>query len=109
LIRSYVLTPSADRDADGHFLYIAKGSREAAARFFQSLEASLQKLATMPELGEQQRFERKELADLRVWQVQGFENYLIFYRPVEHGIEVIRILHAARDIAAIFDDPKYCR
>jgi plasmid stabilization system protein ParE len=30
---------------------------------------------------------------------------LIFYRPVERGIEVLRVLHAARDIAAVFDDP----
>ena len=28
----------------------------------------------------------------------GFPNYLIFYRPVESGIEIIRVLHAKRDI-----------
>jgi toxin ParE1/3/4 len=105
LNRSYVLAPEADRDADGHFLYIAQRNIEAAVRFFHALDASLQKLAAMPELGERQQFERKELADLRVWQVQGLENYLIFYRPVEHGIEVVRVLHAARDIAAIFEEP----
>lgn len=58
----------------------------------------------MPELGERQGFDRQEIADLRVWQVRGFENYLIFYRPIEGGIEVVRILHSARDIAAIFED-----
>ena len=58
----------------------------------------------MPELGQRQEFGRKELAGLRVWQVQGFENYLIFYRPIERGIEVLRVLHAARDIGAAFDE-----
>ena len=52
----------------------------------------------MPELGQRQEFGRNELAELRVWQVQGFENFLVFYRPVERGIEVLRVLHAARDI-----------
>ena len=103
--RPYVLAPAADRDADEHFLFIAKQNRDAAIRFFQALDASLERLAAMPELGQRQEFRRKELAGLRVWQVQGFENYLIFYRPVERGIEVLRVLHAARDIAAIFDDP----
>lgn len=102
--RPYVLRPAADRDADEHFLYIAKRNREAAVRFFQALDASLERLAAMPELGQRQEFGRRELADLRVWQVQGFENCLIFYRPVERGIEVLRVLHAARDMAAIFDD-----
>ena len=46
----------------------------------------------------------EKLADLRAWQVRGFENYVIFYRPIEHGIEIVRVLHAARDIAAIFED-----
>ena len=102
--RSYTLAPAADRDLDEHFLYIAKQNREAAGRFFQAAEATFTKLAAMPELGERQEFEREELAGLRVWQVRGFENYLIFYRPIEHGVEIVRVLHAARDIAAIFED-----
>ena len=103
--RPYVLAPAADRDVDEQFLYIAERSREAAVGFLQALDTTLERLAAMPELGQRQEFGRKELADLRVWQVQGFENFLIFYRPVERGIEVLRVLHAARDVAAVFDDP----
>jgi toxin ParE1/3/4 len=29
-------------------------------------------------------------------------NYLIFYRPVEGGIEIVPVLHGRRDIAALF-------
>jgi toxin ParE1/3/4 len=68
-------------------------------------DTTFQRLAAMPELGEGQEFGRKGLAGLRVWQVQGFENHLIFCRPVERGIEVLRVLHAARDVAAVFDSP----
>jgi toxin ParE1/3/4 len=31
-------------------------------------------------------------------------SYVIFYRPIEEGIEVIRVLHSARDIEDIFAD-----
>jgi toxin ParE1/3/4 len=34
---------------------------------------------------------------LRKWSIQDFENILIFYRPSEEGIAIIRMLHAARD------------
>jgi plasmid stabilization system protein ParE len=38
-----------------------------------------------------------------MWRVSGFPNHLIFYRPLEGGgIEVIRVLHAKRDIEALF-------
>ena len=29
-------------------------------------------------------------------------NYVIFYRPIHDGIEVVRVLHGARDIPAVF-------
>jgi hypothetical protein len=36
-----------------------------------------------------------------MWRVQRF------YRPVADGIEVIRVLHSSRDLAAVLDeDPK---
>ena len=44
------------------------------------------------------------LRGVRVWQVRGFENYLVFYQPTQRGIEVIRLLHAARDIEGILAD-----
>jgi toxin ParE1/3/4 len=33
---------------------------------------------------------------IRLWRIRGFERYLILYRPIPDGIEVIRVLHAAR-------------
>ena len=41
---------------------------------------------------------------MRVWPVKGFDKYRIYYRPLGDRIEILRILHAARDIDAIFED-----
>jgi plasmid stabilization system protein ParE len=46
----------------------------------------------------------KELAGLRMLRIPKFEKYLIFYRPVPEGTEIIRVLHAARDISSIFGE-----
>jgi toxin ParE1/3/4 len=42
---------------------------------------------------------------MRWFPVKGFPNYLVFYRPILRGIEVVRVLHGARDIAAQFTEP----
>jgi toxin ParE1/3/4 len=36
--------------------------------------------------------------------VKDFENYLVFYRSTDVGIEVLRVLHGARDVDAIVQD-----
>ncbi|MGH9438287.1 MAG: type II toxin-antitoxin system RelE/ParE family toxin, partial [Terriglobia bacterium] len=35
--------------------------------------------------------------------VKDFPKYLIFYRPIRDGIEVVRVIHGARDIPALFE------
>lgn len=34
-----------------------------------------------------------------------YPNYLVFFRPMKGGIEVLHVLHAAQDIASILDFP----
>ena len=42
--------------------------------------------------------EHPTLAGVRVFPVSRFKKYLVFYRPVADGIEILRVLHGARDI-----------
>jgi toxin ParE1/3/4 len=47
---------------------------------------------------------RDDLArDLRIFPVG---NYLILYRQIKSGIEVWQVVHAARDLDAVFRNPK---
>jgi plasmid stabilization system protein ParE len=52
-------------------------------------------------LGGACEFENPELTELRVWSIKGFEHYLIFYLPIDDDIDVIRVLHASRDVENI--------
>jgi plasmid stabilization system protein ParE len=36
--------------------------------------------------------------------VCGFDNYLIFYREMRDGIQVLHVYHGARDIEALFEE-----
>jgi plasmid stabilization system protein ParE len=35
---------------------------------------------------------------VRFWVLQPYSNYLIVYRPEKKPLQVVRILHAARDL-----------
>lgn len=59
----------------------------------------------MPQLGRKRsELANESLSDVRSFPIHGFKNWLVFYRPTPDGIDVIRVLHGARDLNAIFMD-----
>jgi toxin ParE1/3/4 len=96
--------PAADQDIDGQAGYLMQeAGLETALRFYDATAVTFENLARMPGMGEQRETANPRLAGLRVWRIEGFPNQLIFYRPIEGGIEIIRVLHGARDIDAVLE------
>lgn len=90
----------AERDAENIADYIAKDSLEAAIRFLANTEATLSDLAAFPGAGSPFESTHPDLANLRFRRVKGFPNHVIFYVQHKDAIEVVRILHGARDLDA---------
>jgi plasmid stabilization system protein ParE len=95
-MKRYILTPRAKRDVNEIWDYIADGNIEAADRVLDALESAMVKLAKNPGIGHC----RQELADKthRLWLVYS---YLIVYRYEAKPLQVVRVLHAARDVQSI--------
>ncbi len=92
-----IFTTQADEDVLLVWNYIARDSTRNADAFFDTLKERCQLLADTPQMGRT----RLELgAEVRSWPLG---NYVIFYRIVEAGVEVLRVLHGARDIPTTFD------
>lgn len=91
----------ARRDIVASALHIAGESPDAARRFLTAVESTLASVAAMPGIGALRRYGHPRLEGLRMITVQGFERYLIFYRMTEGGLEVVRVLHSARDVEAV--------
>jgi toxin ParE1/3/4 len=72
-----------------------------ADRFLDSTEQTLRWLVEFPGVGSPKSFDSHELGDVRTWFVKGFPNHLIYYQIVTDGIEVLAILHGARDAEPI--------
>lgn len=87
--------PLARADLLDIWNYVADDSPAKADRLLDSINKHCQTLARFPKMGRA----RNELgASLRSFPVG---TYVIFYREVSKGIEVVRILHGARDIEGI--------
>lgn len=88
--------PLAETDILEVWDYIADDSLAAADRWVDRLDEQFRVLATQPMMGRA----RDELAPgVRSFT---FERYVIFYVPLDDGIDVVRVLHGARDIDAVF-------
>lgn len=84
--------------------YLLEGSEAVSERFERSVKESLAWILENPSCGAPRRSFSPRLDGLRMWPVRGFENHLVFYRETEETVEVVRVLHGARDIEDIFQN-----
>lgn len=91
-MKPYRLNSIAKSDLTSIHKYIARDNLTAADRLIYEFKQKFRLLASQPLLGQ----ERQELGTgLRSFAVG---NYVVYYRPLQKGIEVARVIHAARDI-----------
>ena len=96
MARRYTTSELADQDMVDIGAYIGRDNLNAALRLIDRFEQTFERLAQTPGMGRR----REELASgLRSFPVG---NYVVFYRPIEDGIEVVRVLHGARNIENLF-------
>jgi toxin ParE1/3/4 len=83
--------------------YFAGYNEAMAERFINSCDTSFEQLEKFPEIGSPRRFEDPELAEIRMWIVKGFDDYLIFYVPLTGGVRILHVIHSALDYHRIVD------
>lgn len=96
-----VKLPQAMTDLVETALYIAEDNPEAADRFFDAFELTLDDIRKTPKIGTIRKLQGK--TDIRMWFVRGFRKSLIFYTENADEIVILRIIHSARDYNRFFD------
>ncbi len=99
-MKRFVLTPLAEQDLNEIWEYIGDDSVEAANRVLGKIEAAIYRLAEHPGLGHL----REDLADNR-HRFYLVYSYLIVFRPGTDPLQIIRGLHAARDVQTLLGLP----
>lgn len=100
------LAPAARDDLDEIHAYIAADNPQAADEVREAAFATFAILARTPGLGRVRHFKHSLLTGLRSFGVRPFSNYLVFYREREKRVEIVRVLHGARNLDAIFGDDR---
>src|SRR5690242_335087 len=95
-MRPVRITATAEADLKEIWSYIAQDNPDAATRLIKEITRKFAILRDHPHIGRQQN---KLLLNLRSLNVKG---YIIFYQPFEDRIEILRVMHGARDIESVF-------
>lgn len=88
--------PLAEEDLIEIWCFVARDSLDAADTLLDSFDATCNTISESPKIGRS----RKDLAPNLFSFPVG--SYVIFYKEIKGGIEIIRILHGSRDIQGDF-------
>jgi toxin ParE1/3/4 len=99
-----ILMPRAREDIKQIAAYIKEDSPQSSLAFRQTLENIYEVLLDLPEGGSVRNFRNPEMKGLRMLPVPKFKRYLLFYRSTSERLEIVRVLHGARDVSSLFGE-----
>ena len=95
----YILQPHVLPELEEIWEYI-RGFNEAAAwRVVDAAFETFQTLAESPFIGV--KFSGRKPGGIRFLPITQFPTYLVFYRPQEDFVEILHVLHGARDLVKL--------
>ncbi len=94
----------AEEDLTEAYLFIGGDSPAAAERLLDAVDVASRFLLENPSAGRRRAFRSSRAHGIRSWAVKGFQAWLIFYRAVGEDVEVVRLIHGARDIPRLLED-----
>jgi toxin ParE1/3/4 len=91
-VADVIVSPQAEADLEEIWLTIALDNPKAADRVLRRISEKLNHLAQFPEMG----VLRPDIATTARMLIAG--SYLILYQSNNDDVEVVRVLHGARDL-----------
>ena len=89
---------AAEADLTDAYLHIGAGSPDAADRLLDAVGEAVLLLLENPRAGRPCELGSPRANGIRPWSPSAFPNHLISYRVRGEDIEVVRLLHGARDL-----------
>ena len=93
--------PRARQELEDIAVRIGIDRPSAARRFLLAARKTYNNLAAIPEMGALWTPENPHFQGLRYFPIPRYPNYVIFYRPLPDGVEILHILHGARDLQSV--------
>ena len=93
----YLINILASQDLNEIADYFAEQNLEAGERFFQEFNRRCEQLIAFPNSGKSYAAIREGLRGMPL------SGYILFYRVLEDGIEILRVVSGRRDLPSLFD------
>jgi toxin ParE1/3/4 len=97
-MNSYIIAPEAISDLEQIIDYLAMDNIGRGENFLDEFNKKCRYLTQFPMMGRTYREIRSYLRGLPM------KNHIIFYRVLNDGLEIMRVVQANRDLEAIFSD-----
>ena len=94
----YLISPSASRDLNTIADYFLARNVDAGEKLFREFTKKCQYIAQFPNLGKSYSYLRPSLRGLPL------DGYIIFYRVVEDGVEIVRVVSGRQDLESLFSE-----
>ena len=94
MMSNILVTPAAENDLTDIWLYIAEDNPVAADRVFEAAQSTFESWSKKPKIGKIFESKRAKLKGIRFFPITKYPSYIVYYRGISSGIEIIRILHA---------------
>lgn len=94
----YVINVLATKDLNEIADYFTENSIEAGERFFKAFSQKCKQLVSFPNSGRSYEVIRPGLRGL------SLDGYIVFYRILDDGIEILRVISGRRDFPPLFKD-----
>jgi len=94
---NYSIRKKAEQDLDDILSYIAEDNPKSALALYETFLKQFESLSLFPEMGKLREEFNPVVRSLPVG------NYIIFFDG-KHPVEIIRVLHGARDLAEALED-----
>jgi toxin ParE1/3/4 len=104
MARSVLWRRCAEEDLAEAYLYLGMNSPASSERFVEAVQEVIDLLIDHPQIGNPWISRSTRLRGVRRWPIPGFANHLLFFRMTGSHLEVLRLLHGARDLQGILED-----
>ena len=102
-MKPVVFNPVAVEDLEEITRYIGADNDVAAEDVRESILDTAEGLGHHPQLGIRPRFSAQRFAGIRFLPASKYPNYLLFYRELSDKVEILRVLHGARNLPPLFE------
>ncbi|MEB3151638.1 MAG: type II toxin-antitoxin system RelE/ParE family toxin [Sphaerospermopsis sp.] len=100
MMGTYFFSKLAVQDLNEICEFIGQTNTKAATQLFDNIRQKCQLVSSFPNMGKDYSW---VASDLRGFMVN---DYILFYYPLENGIEIVRVIYGKRDLKAVFEEFK---